>query len=566
MNHGSLQNRISGKYLTIAFFLASFTAAGIFTVYAFADFQKKYALGHMLEQCEKIKQELEKCIYDRSEVVMSKCTNNSRTLNSTLLSPDDYADSYIESITIKGYDTTRSPLTDTDIALITVKQKKYLFTEAATKYFAVQISPEHQLKLYDRESPNYRFHLEKPEISEHKTILPADDNEESYWRRNPYHHFANDSDAEKIRLLKKLHDDENGITDYLIGSVYEHSDELKDNEKAMHYYLLSAERGNTSAYLNIGLMHFHEKTDNADRTEGFKYIQKAAALNNLQALNFLAGLYAEGIYVPRDMNSAVNYYRRAADNGSPEASYRLGSIYSSTESDFFNMDTACFFFKKAANMNYEQEDIYAALGDCRLHQDHDVITAYRMYRKGAELNQPKSLIKTAKALLNTENPEPSQIKEAEKLLLRAAVLKTPESYGILAHLYYHLLQSVDKAEKFALKGVKLKDSLSNEILADIYITSVKDIPNAQETIIRFLTDAAEQGSISATDRLIDYLYSLKTASSDISPWIARSEKCHRYLKTAVPQNILKIKKNLNSSITADKTENTSKCHNPYTGW
>ena len=266
------------------------------------------------------------------------------------------------------------------------------------------------------------------------------------------------------------------------------------------------------------------------------------------------------------MNSAVNYYRRAADNGSPEASYRLGSIYSSTESDFFNMDTACFFFKKAANMNYEQEDIYAALGDCRLHQDHDVITAYRMYRKGAELNQPKSLIKTAKALLNTENPEPSQIKEAEKLLLRAAVLKTPESYGILAHLYYHLLQSVDKAEKFALKGVKLKDSLSNEILADIYITSVKDIPNAQETIIRFLTDAAEQGSISATDRLIDYLYSLKTASSDIFPWIARSEKCHRYLKTAVPQNILKIKKNLNSSITADKTENTSKCHNPYTGW
>ncbi len=111
--------------------------------------------------------------------------------------------------------------------------------------------------------------------------------------------------------------------DYMKGT----GGKTKDYAKAMKYARIAAERGNTDAMVDIGLMYNNGLGVTQDYAEAVKWYRKAAEQGDAWGQNNLGNKYRDGLGVTQDYSEAVKWYRKAAEQGNANAQCSLGYMY-----------------------------------------------------------------------------------------------------------------------------------------------------------------------------------------------------------------------------------------------
>ena len=84
-------------------------------------------------------------------------------------------------------------------------------------------------------------------------------------------------------------------------------------ERAERRFLLAVAAGFDGAMVQLGRLYLRGEYGNDKRPAGVGLLQRAARLDNVDALQSLAGLHIEGAFVDRDLDAAEGYYLRAGE-------------------------------------------------------------------------------------------------------------------------------------------------------------------------------------------------------------------------------------------------------------
>jgi SEL1 protein len=127
------------------------------------------------------------------------------------------------------------------------------------------------------------------------------------------------------------------------------------DEDVVNYYAYSAERGDSSAQVALGQLHFMGARGlQQDYAEAFRWYLRAAEQGDSNAMGHLGNMYAQGIHVAADNQTALNYFRRGVDKGNALALNGLGfmSMYGMGVPQSY--DEAFKSFTKAAEQGNQE--------------------------------------------------------------------------------------------------------------------------------------------------------------------------------------------------------------------
>lgn len=127
-----------------------------------------------------------------------------------------------------------------------------------------------------------------------------------------------------------------------------------DYAKAMKYSRIAAERGNTVAMNDIGLMYEKGQGVTKDDAEATRWYRKAAELGHASGQVNLGYMYDMGYGVTKDYAEAVKWYRKAAEQGQVQAQYNLGLCYQYGKGVSIDLTQAKYWFEKAAAQGFEK--------------------------------------------------------------------------------------------------------------------------------------------------------------------------------------------------------------------
>ena len=142
-------------------------------------------------------------------------------------------------------------------------------------------------------------------------------------------------------LLFKAAEKECGYAQYLLAINFFYFNS-KHQKEALYWLEKSASNDDPYAFYQLGL-YYSEANDLA---KAIKYYQRAAELNNADALLELSYIYGEGIGVEQDDDKALFYLKKAAESGNQEVLDELAAMALSGQG---NMDAkeADYWIKKA---------------------------------------------------------------------------------------------------------------------------------------------------------------------------------------------------------------------------
>lgn len=131
-----------------------------------------------------------------------------------------------------------------------------------------------------------------------------------------YHYNADASDAASLLFLGQVY--------YLgIGGIE------RNFEEARRYFEQALSLSSNSAEGYLGQMDFYGEAlpgNKPDYRRAFHRFRRAAKEKSATGLNGMGLLYWKGIEVVRDLDEAIRYFKQAAEQRHPEASYNLGKV------------------------------------------------------------------------------------------------------------------------------------------------------------------------------------------------------------------------------------------------
>lgn len=86
-------------------------------------------------------------------------------------------------------------------------------------------------------------------------------------------------------------------------------------DRAAECFRIAAERGLDWAMYNYATLLALGEGVAEDKAEALRWLERAAALGNAKAINFVGSFHEDGWVVPRDMTRAAQCYARAAEGG-----------------------------------------------------------------------------------------------------------------------------------------------------------------------------------------------------------------------------------------------------------
>ncbi len=113
-----------------------------------------------------------------------------------------------------------------------------------------------------------------------------------------------------------------------LGRCYDYGFGVEQNRKmAFQHYLRAAKLENAAAQYNVGNCYQNGIGTDVDNQKAFEWYQKAAINNYPLALNNLGYCYDFGIGVKKNRRLAFKNYNKAASFGLAEARYNVGNCY-----------------------------------------------------------------------------------------------------------------------------------------------------------------------------------------------------------------------------------------------
>ncbi len=214
----------------------------------------------------------------------------------------------------------------------------------------------------------------------------------------------------------------------LLGKAYDEGLLGKiSHEKAFRYYLLAAERGDSSSMLMIGLFYAQGTSVQKDLHAAEMWIRKGKELGDVDAdatlrvfLSVAAAEYVTGASGGVDVKKALAMAEEAEALGDPDVFYRLGCAFrESSAKDHREKAFQCF--ERAAGKGNPAAT--AALGlayESGLGVKADIKKAVSLYKKSAEAGDPFGMAHYGYALANGEGCTKNE-KSAMSWLIQAAL-------------------------------------------------------------------------------------------------------------------------------------------------
>ncbi|BBL22147.1 tetratricopeptide repeat protein [Acinetobacter radioresistens] len=275
----------------------------------------------------------------------------------------------------------------------------------------------------------------------------------------------------------------NGSTECELAEMYDsitgyHS--FKDH--ALHWYMLSREKGNSNATNNIGAMYLKGEFVQPDLKQAFKFFKEASEQGNHHAMKNLGCMYLEGIATEVNYKSASDWLTQAVLGGCKSALPALA--YTKYTIDPTNTDEYLTLLQEAAEMGHV--DSMVLYGEIYLdgkYVNGDTDKGIAMLKQASALKSH-----TASLLLGiyfVAKSEPRNYTEASKYLMEAVEHSEwlPEVVNMVSDIFH---QHFKKKEFGSHKAIKL-----NKFLAD------KGVAEAQVRLANLYVESKDQDLKSA---------------------------------------------------------------------
>ena len=121
------------------------------------------------------------------------------------------------------------------------------------------------------------------------------------------------------------------------------------DDDVLQYYEQSALKGSVDAQLTLGHLHYHGARGlPADVSKAFEYYSKAAAAGEPSAFSHVGNMYAQGVGVAQNNETALDWFRRGAGKDHPPSQNGLGFMYMHGHGVDRDYKKALEYFKAAA--------------------------------------------------------------------------------------------------------------------------------------------------------------------------------------------------------------------------
>ncbi len=296
----------------------------------------------------------------------------------------------------------------------------------------------------------------------------------------------------------------NAYAMYELGRMYQGGiGTAPDKEKSTEWYaaaykgFLSIEQNmaDDKLYYRIGQMNLTGTGTEKDLSKAKEYFEKAAALDNADALYGLGRLHLNKDFVERDTQKALDYLITAAQKGHSYAQYTLGKLFLKGEIVKQNVDYALRWLEEAVRQ--DNTDAQCLLGKVLLQGEvieQDADRAATLLKKAVESGSSYAAYLLGKAYLDG-TVLLRDIPEAIRLLTESADKGfTPAEY-LLGKLLYRgevIPQNIGKALFYLERAAEKEQPYAAYLAGKILLTedTVKNVPKA----IRLLKIAAEHGN------------------------------------------------------------------------
>lgn len=167
----------------------------------------------------------------------------------------------------------------------------------------------------------------------------------------------------------------------------------KNYSKALALLQPLAEQGNPRAQNGLAVIYDQGLGVPKNLNVASKWYRKAADQGYVMAQSYLASMYAKGEGVPKDSAEAAKWYRKASENGNDFAQFNLALMYAKGEGVTQDYKEAYRWIRKAAAQGYPLHfnfDIGWKIGHYAAVPNQYVITEY--IREGDDINNWKELL------------------------------------------------------------------------------------------------------------------------------------------------------------------------------
>lgn len=296
----------------------------------------------------------------------------------------------------------------------------------------------------------------------------------------------------------------NAYAMYELGRMYQGGiGTAPDKEKSVEWYaaayqgFLAIEQNmaDDKLYYRIGQMNLTGTGTEKDLPKAKEYFEKAAKLDNADALYGLGRLYLNRDFAENDPQKALDYLITAAHKGHSYAQYTLGKLFLKGEAVKQNVDYALRWLEEAVRQ--DNTDAQCLLGKVLLQGEvieQDADQASALLKKAVENGSSYAAYLLGKAYLDG-TALMQNVPEAIRLLTESADKGfTPAEY-LLGKLLYKgeaVSQDIGKALFYLERAAEKEQPYAAYLAGKILLTedAVKDVPKA----IRLLKIAAEHGN------------------------------------------------------------------------
>ena len=238
-------------------------------------------------------------------------------------------------------------------------------------------------------------------------------------------------------FLKLESEDPSDNLEYRIGCMYLDGKGVeKDEESAEEYLRMAADAGNMYAKNKLAMLYL--KRDDISKIPDIIDTLKAVVekTENIWSMYALGNIYLSEKYNHQDVEQAIEWYKRAEQDGNEFISYKLGKIFLNEQSDYYNVSYAIEHMEKA----YKEGNMMAAYQLGKIYSDehlecYNLEKAIRFYKISAENDNALSAYQLGKIFLN-ENNGKKNIREAVHYLKMAAEKDSQYATYQLGKIYY----------------------------------------------------------------------------------------------------------------------------------
>jgi TPR repeat protein len=231
---------------------------------------------------------------------------------------------------------------------------------------------------------------------------------------------------EAIKWLKRAAHQSLPDEQYDLAKMFQNGDGIipQDSNEAVYWYTKAAEQGHAEAQFQLGWMYHKGDTIKKDREKAVKWLTRAAEQKHPLAIMAFS-LYPE----------SADWFSRAAEQGSVEAQYRLGSMYHDGDGVPHDYKEALKWWTKAA----EQGDRAAQMAIALMYHTGDGVPqdyteAAKWWTKAAQAGDLQAQHRLGLMYLDGRGVQ-QDVNEALAWLTKAAGMGAVESQILLALTY-----------------------------------------------------------------------------------------------------------------------------------